>query len=101
MAEWHFAQIDPSEELSQLHFFSMKKRQPDGDVDFVITVREYIERNQQFMKFYAVAGKPVNQGVAPFVPFGWGETLLGALSECLKSIRDYPYGDDISRHTSS
>jgi hypothetical protein len=73
----------------------------DGRVDFVITVREYIERNQQFMRFYAVADKPVNQGVAPFIPFGWGETLLGALSECLKSIRDYPYSDDISRHTSS
>jgi len=91
MREWHFAQNDESEELSQLHFFSMKKCQPDGDVDFVITVREYIERNQQFMKFYAVADKPVNQGVAPFVPFGWGETLLAALSECMKSIRNYPY----------
>lgn len=96
MNEWHFAEHDPTEELSLLHHFSMKKCQPDGDVDFVITVREYIDRNQHFMKFYAVADKPVNQGVAPFVPFGWGETLLAALCECMNSIRRYPYTEEQS-----
>ena len=91
MAEWVYAQSDPAEELAQLHFFSMKKRQPGGDVEFVITVREYVERNQEGMKFYARADKQVNQKTAPFTPFGWGNTLLAALSECLKAIHGFPY----------
>ena len=90
MADWHYAQIDPSEELAQLHLFSMKKRQPEGDVEFVITVREYVGRNEQAMKFYATADTMVNQEFSPFMPFGWGETLLGALSECMAVIRNYP-----------
>jgi hypothetical protein len=95
MADWHFAQTDPSEELAQLHHFSMKKRQPTGDVEFVIIVREYVNRNQQHMRFYAEADKQVNQKTAPFTPFGWGETLLSALCECKKAIQDYPYeGED-------
>ena len=44
MTDWVYAQADPAEELAQLHFFSMKKRQPDGDIEFIITVREYAER---------------------------------------------------------
>lgn len=91
MADWHFAQSDPSEELALLHHFSMKKRQPTGDVEFIITVREYVNRNQQFMRFYAVADKQVNQRTAAFIPFGWGETLLAALCECKKSIENYPF----------
>lgn len=91
MTDWVYAQSDPAEELAQLHFFSMKKRQPGGDVEFVITIKEYVERNEQFMKFYARADKPVNQKTAPFVPFGWGNTLLAALSECMKSINSFPY----------
>ncbi len=39
MADWHFAQTDPSEELAQLHHFSMKKRQPAGNVEFVMKWR--------------------------------------------------------------
>ena len=89
MADWHYAQVDASEELAQLHLFSMKKRQPEGDVEFVITVREYVGRNEQSMKFYATADMMVNQELSAFAPFGWGETLLGALSECMTVIRNY------------
>lgn len=89
MADWHYAQVDPSEELAQLHLFSMKKRQPHGDVEFVITVREYVGRNEQSMKFYATADTMVNQEFSGFTPFGWGETLLGALNECMTVIRNY------------
>ena len=94
MADWVYAQADPAEELAVLHFFSMKKRQPGGDVEFVITVREYVERNEQCMKFYAQADRQINQRVAPFTPFGWGETVLGALSECMETIRQYPCEED-------
>jgi hypothetical protein len=91
MDDWRFAQEDPSEELAQLTHFSVKKRQQGGDVDIVVTVREYVERNEQNMKFYAQADKQVNQKLGAFVPFGWGETVLAALSECLHAIRSYPY----------
>lgn len=47
MSEWTFAQTDPSEELAQLHYFSMKKRQPGGDIEFLITVREYATIHEQ------------------------------------------------------
>lgn len=85
MTDWTYAQSDPSEELAHLHYFSMKRRQPAGDEEFVITVREYATRNQEGMRFFAQADRPVGQGVHQ--PFGWGETLLGALSECLGVIR--------------
>ncbi len=95
MSDWRFAEIDPAEDLAQLSFFSMKKCQPDGEVEFVVTVKEYVDRNRQHMKFFAQADKQVNQKVAPFTPFGWGETVLAALSECLKTIRRYPYDKDM------
>jgi hypothetical protein len=91
MAEWHFAQEDPSEELAQIHTFSMKKLQEGGDIEFVITIKEYVDRNPQLMRFFAQADKQVNQKTAAFRPFGWGTTLVEALSECMKVIRRNPY----------
>ena len=91
MADWQFAQTHPSEELAQLHHFSIKKRQSTGDVEFIITVREYVNRNAQNMRFYAQADKQVGQKTLPLTPFGWGETLLSALCECKKFIDEYPY----------
>ena len=86
MSEWQFIDSDQAEELAQLHFFSVKK----ADVEFVITVKEYAQRNPQHMRFFAQADKQVNQKTAPFYPFGWGETLIQSLNECIKSIRKYP-----------
>ena len=91
MAEWVYAQIDPAEELAQLHYFSFKKHQPDGEIEFVITVKEFASRNALQMRFYAQADKEVNQKTAPFRPFGWGDSLLRALSECMDAIRQSPY----------
>ena len=81
MAEWVHAQKDPAEELAQLYYFSFKKRQPEGEIEFVITVKEFASRNAMQMRFYAQADKEVNQRDAPFRPFGWGDSLLVALSE--------------------
>jgi len=50
MTDWQFAQSDPSEELALLHFFSMKKHEPEGEIEFIITVREYVQRNAQHMR---------------------------------------------------
>ena len=90
VAEWVYAQKDPAEELAQLHYFSFKKHQPDGEIEFVITVKEFAARNAAQMRFYAQADKEINQRAAPFRPFGWGDSLLAALSECLRAIREYP-----------
>jgi hypothetical protein len=91
MAEWVYAQTDPAEELAQLQYFSFKKRQGESEIEFVITVKEFAPRNELQMRFYAQADKEVNQRAAPFRPFGWGDSLLRALSECMQSIRQYPY----------
>lgn len=91
MSDWSFPYSDPAEELALLHCFSIKKRQPGGNIEFIITVYEYDHCNQQAMKFYAQADKQVNQRAVPFTPFGWGETLTAALSECIRSIHLYPY----------
>lgn len=91
MSDWTFAQTDPTDELAQLHFFSIKKHQPAGDVEFVITVKEYVDRNVHHMRFFAEADKQTNQSTAPFTPCGWGESLLQALSECVRAIHRFPY----------
>ena len=43
------------------------------------------------MRFYARADKEVNQKTAPFTPFGWGDSIVRALTECKKQTQDYPY----------
>jgi hypothetical protein len=91
VAEWVHAQKDPAEELAELHYFSFKKRQLEGEIEFVITVKEFASRNTMQMRFYAQADKEVNQRTAPFRPFGWGDSLLVALSECMRGVRQYPY----------
>jgi hypothetical protein len=95
MTDWIFAQADPSEELAKLHFFSIKKEEAGGKVEFTIKVYEFVQRNALNMKFFAQADKQVNQPAAPFVPFGWGETLLEALSECVHTIRRFPCQGEI------
>ncbi len=91
MSEWTFAQTHPSDELAQLHFFSVKKVQPDGEIEFVITVKEYATQNKAAMRFFAQADKQTNQRSAPFTPVGWGDTLLKALSECIRAVQRFPY----------
>ena len=96
MTDWRFAQKHVSEELAQLHLFSFKKSQKHSDVSFVITVREFASPPPgQFVRFFAQADKQVNQKIAPFVPAGWGNSLLDALSDCTRAIREFPYeGED-------
>jgi hypothetical protein len=91
MKEWGFAQTDPSQELAQLHQFSIKKLQPGGDVEFTITVKEFITPKEPTMHFFAQSDKQTNQATAPFTPCGWGKTMLEALSECVRAINRFPY----------
>ncbi len=95
MAEWELAQTHPSEQLAHLTFFSMKKVQPEGEVEFRITVREFITQQDKSMRFFAEADRQTNQSVAPFTPTGWGSTLVKALSECLRAIHKFPYEGEL------
>jgi hypothetical protein len=94
MSEWTFAQSDSSDELAQLHFFSINKLQDGRVIEFRITVKEYATPNHLSMRFYAEADRQTNQKTAPYTPNGWGQTLLQALSDCVKGIQRFPYEGD-------
>jgi hypothetical protein len=101
VSDWKFAQKDVSEELALLHHFSLKKQQKGGEVSFLITVREFVAPPKgQFARFFAQADKHVNQKTAPFLPTGWGNSLLDALNDCIRMIREFPYeGEETSAAT--
>ena len=57
----------------QLHYFSIVKVQPNGNVTFAITVKKFgVPPPGQRLRFYAEADKAVNQKTAPLVPCGGG-----------------------------
>jgi hypothetical protein len=91
LAEWSYPDTHQAEQYCQLQYFGFKKVQADGDVEFIITVREYIKPPDPAMRFFAHTDKQTNQRTAPFTPVGWGGTLSDALSECIKAIRRFPY----------
>jgi hypothetical protein len=91
MKEWGFAQTDPSQELAEVHLFSIKKHYPGGEVEFTITVKEFITPKEPTMRFFAQTDKETNQKSLPIKPSGWGKTLLEALSECVRNIDRFPY----------
>jgi hypothetical protein len=92
VSDWKFAQKDVCEELAQLHHFSFKKPQAGGEVSFLVTVSEYAAPPKgQFARFFAQADKYVNQKTAPILPTGWGNSVLDALTACVRMIREFPY----------
>ena len=91
MNDWKFAQKSQNEELAQLHTFSFKKCHGVGNTEFLITVREFAAPPPgQHFRFFAQADKQVNQKVAPFLPSGWGNSVLEALNGCTRMIREFP-----------
>jgi hypothetical protein len=91
LTDWKFAQRDAAERLAHLHYFSIVKPYNGSDVEFVITIREYITPKDPSMPFFAEADKQTNQSTAPYTPSGWGRTLLEALSQCMENIHRFPY----------
>jgi hypothetical protein len=90
--DWVVFNADRSEEIAELRYFSIKKRQAGGDVTFRITVKEFSTPPPgQHLRFFAEADKPVNQKSAPLVPCGWGDSVTDALDGCVKLIRQFPY----------
>jgi hypothetical protein len=91
MSEWGYAQEDPDEQLAKLHIFSMKKLEPDKEIDVRITVHEFFTPKDPAMPFFAQADKQTNQNIAPYTPCGWGKTLLEALRLCIEEVNRFPY----------
>ncbi len=91
MEDWKFTQKDPSEALAKLHFFSIKKKHAAGEVEARITVKEFATAKTTDLKFFASADIELNQKTMPFQPCGWSETLMGALTECLRNLRKFDY----------
>ena len=92
MQDWQYAQTEATEELAQIHHFVMKKIDPGRVTGFQITVREYATPPAgHHHRFYAEADKQVNQKTAAFLPSGWGESVLKALADCMRLIRQFPY----------
>jgi hypothetical protein len=94
MTDWTFAEQKPSDELAQLHFFSMQKIQDERSIEFRIAVYEYATKNHLSMRFFAQADRQTNQKTLPFTPVGWGQTLLQALAECIQAVHRFPYEGD-------
>jgi hypothetical protein len=91
MKEWGFAQVRAEEQLAEVRQFSMMKQQAGGEIEFRITVKEFVTPKEPTMHFFAQADKETNQQTAPYRPCGWGKTMLEALSECVRSVNRFPY----------
>ena len=90
MSEWQFAHAGKAEKFALDHQLALTKIQDDRGIEFCIFVKEFVTTPDLAMKFYAEADKQTNQKTMPYAPTGWG-TLLKALSECMGSIRRFPY----------
>jgi hypothetical protein len=91
LAEWQFAHAEDNEKFAMLHHFSMVQNQGGREIEFVITVKEFVKASDPAMKFFAQANKQTNQKTIPFTPTGWGGTMLQALSDCMRAVRKFPY----------
>ena len=91
MDDWKHAQVNVREQLARLHFFSITKVQDGQEIEFTITLKEFVTPKDGAMMFFAQADKQTNQSVAPYTPSGWGKTLMAALDECRREIHRFPY----------
>jgi hypothetical protein len=91
LTDWSYIESRSSEQFCRIEYFGLRQACPKGEVDFVITVREFVQPPDPAMKFFAQADKQTNQKVVPFTPVGWGPTLGIALRECMEGIRRFPY----------
>ncbi len=91
MAEWSYVDTEQGEGFCEIRYFGFVKKQASGDVEFLITLREYVHPPDPALKYFAQADKQTNQKTAAFTPVGWGSSVASALHECVKAIRRFPY----------
>jgi hypothetical protein len=91
MDEWAYAQTKAAEKLARVSYYSVMKQQEGAEIEFLITVKEYAAPKDRRMSFFALADKQTNQNGTPYTPCGWGETLISALSDCIRELERFPY----------
>lgn len=92
--DWLVAKYEPQDKLARLHHFSFAKPHGEGEVEFLITVREYGPSADESRRFVARTDRQTNQRTAAYTPTGWGATLLQALGRCVREIHRFPYEGD-------
>jgi len=71
--------------------FSVGKKQSSGEIETRITVHEFATPPIGALQFFAMADIELNQKTAKYRPSGWSDTLMGALSECMRNLRKFEY----------
>ncbi len=94
MSDWKYVQQAKSERLAKLHHFSVMKQHAGGEIELIITVKEYAMPETGHLHFYAETDKLLNQKAAPFRACGWGDSLMSALAECMRNVRRFEYEAD-------
>lgn len=72
-------------------FFLGHQEARNWGIEARITVKEFATTKTSDMKFFATADIGLNQKTLKFHPVGWSETLLGALSECMRNLRKFEF----------
>ena len=84
----------------QLRVVSVERSLFEGDVEFIITVKEFVTPADPTMLFYAQADKQTNQKTIAYTPVGWGRTMLDALAEAIEFFAGLGCGAKIRAHRS-
>jgi len=92
VVEWSFAQNEPSEELCMLASFRHEEAAPSGDVEFLITVREYgfaTRSGAQVLRASRQTDQPKYRALYTI----WVGTIAGAGAHrsALRRIHRFPY----------
>ena len=56
-----------------------------------LLIKEFATPTMSDMQFFASADIELNQKTLKFHPFGWSETLMGALAECMRNLRKFDF----------
>ena len=89
--DWQYIDVEAEEQFCRVEYFGLKKVQDGQEIEFLVSMREFLHPPDPTMRFFAQADKQTNQRHAPYTPCGWGPTLHTALWECVQSIRKFPY----------
>jgi len=89
--DWQYIDAETEEQFCRVEYFALKKLQEGREIEFLVTMREYLHPPDPTMKFFAQSDKQTNQKHAAYTPSGWGPDRHTALWECVRAIRKFPY----------
>jgi len=89
--DWLYIDVETEEQLCRVEHFGIKKIQDGQEIEFLISMREFLKPPDPTMRFFAQADKQTNQKHVPYTPCGWGPNVHTALWECVQAIRKFRY----------